>query len=199
MTTAEAAGAPAIGATGARPPFDAVTIAAHWTTVVLVAGLFGVAFMIGQARDAATAKVLLTVHRSLGVTVWSLTALRLGWRLTGATVPPLPGAMPAIQRLAARLNQWGLYALLLLQPVTGLAQSLFRGRAFDLFIWLVPVLTPRDKALVHLFNQVHEWGAWALAGLIALHAAAGLIHALVLRDGVFDSIWPRRRADKASR
>lgn len=85
MTTAEAA--PPRAAAASRPPFDAVTIALHATTVVLVLGLFAVALAMSQARGVE-ALTLLTVHRSLGVTVWALTLGRLMWRLKWATVWP---------------------------------------------------------------------------------------------------------------
>ena len=177
----------------ARPPFDGVTIFVHWTTVILVLGLFLVAWLLGQAQDGEAATRLLTLHRSLGVSLWCLTVLRLLWRLTGAKFPPFPASMPPVQQLAAKLSEYGLYALLLVQPATGVAQSLYRGKAFDLFLWPVPVIVARDRDLVHLFHALHAWGAWALAGLVGLHALAGLFHAFVLRDGVFQSMWPSRR------
>lgn len=191
MTTAEAALTPGLPtAQRRRAPFDRVTIALHWTTVLLVLGLFAVGWSMSLAPDAATAGLLLTIHRTLGVSVWTLTAGRAVWRRTGARLPPFPASMPPIQRLAARLNEYGLYALLLAQPVTGALQSVYRGKAFALFLWQVPTVVGRDKALVHLFHQVHEWGAWALVGLIGMHAGAALLHGLVLRDGVFESMAP---------
>ena len=33
--------------------------------------------------------------------------------------PPLPGGTPAVTRLAAHVNHWALYALLVLMPITG--------------------------------------------------------------------------------
>ena len=190
MTTAETSRDPRLESIVTRPPFDRVTIVVHWTTVLLVLALFIVAFARSQAQDEASATALLTLHRSLGVTVWTLTALRLGWRLTGAFLPPFPETMGAAQRLAARLSEYGLYSLLLVQPLTGAAQSLYRGKPFELFfVWQVPALVSRDKAMVHLFNSIHEWGAWAFAALIGLHAAAALFHRFVLRDGVFQSMW----------
>jgi superoxide oxidase len=174
-----------------RPPFDWVTIAVHWTTVALVLGLFALALAMSQVQDEASAKTLLTLHRSMGVTVWTLTVLRLAWRLTRATLPPYPESMGAPQRLAARLSEYGLYLFLLAQPVTGMVQSLYRGKAFDLFfLWRVPAIVGRDRAMVHLFHAIHEWSAWAFAALIGLHASAALIHRFVLRDGVFQSMWP---------
>lgn len=173
-----------------RPPFDAVTLLVHWTTVVLVTALFVVAWMMTQAPDGESEKQLLTVHRSIGAAVWMLTAARLAWRSTGMRFPPFPASMPKVHQWAAKASEYGLYGLLLVQPLSGLAQTLWRGKAFDLWFWRVPALVARDKTLVHGFHAVHEWGAWALAGLIGLHAGAALLHALVLRDGVFESMWP---------
>jgi cytochrome b561 len=190
MTTAEAARAAELP--HAHPSFDAATIAVHWASVVLVAALFAVALSLGRAENGQSAKMLLTLHRSLGVSIWLLTLLRLAWRLTRARVPALPESMPPIQRLAARLNEAALYGLLLVQPLTGLVQSLFRGKTFDLFFWTLPPLVARDKAIVHTFHAIHEWGAWTLAAVIGAHAAAGLLHGLVLRDGVFETMVPGR-------
>jgi cytochrome b561 len=201
VTTAELARAPQSVVAATRPPFDRVTIAVHWTTVALVLGLFAVALAMSQVQDEAGAKALLTLHRSLGVTVWTLTVLRLVWRLTRASLPPFPESMGAPHRLAARLSEYGLYLFLLAQPVTGMIQSLYRGKAFDLFyLWRVPAVVGRDRALVHLFHAIHEGSGWAFAALIGLHASAALIHRFVLRDGVFESMWrfgrrPNRRGD----
>jgi hypothetical protein len=61
-----------------RPPFDRVTIAVHWTTVLLVLAFFVVALARSQVQDEASATAPLTLHCSLAVNVWRLTALRLG-------------------------------------------------------------------------------------------------------------------------
>lgn len=193
MTTAEAARTPERQAFEAHSTFDPATIALHWVTVALVLGLFAAGWSIGLAQDGGTAKLLLTVHRSLGVTVWAVTMVRACWRLTGAWAPPLPKSIPPVQRFAARANEYGLYLLLAVQPVTGAAQSLYRGKAFDLFLWQVPAVVARDKTMVHRFHEIHEWGAWGLAALIGLHAAAALFHALVQRDGVMQSMAPMGR------
>ena len=190
----------ALAAPARRPPFDAVTIAFHWTTLAGVLGLFSAALLIDRAPDPAAAGLLLTTHRSLGVTVWTLTVLRLAWRLTRATLPPWPATMRWPQRLAARVSEYGLYGLLLLQPVTGVLQSLYRGKAFDLMVWRVPALVPPERALVDLTEGLHTAGALILAGLVGLHAAAALVHLVVARDGVFESMAPvarRRRAVSA--
>ena len=176
-----------------RDPFDPVIITLHWATLLGVIGLFTAALMIDRVSDPTMAGGLLTLHRSLGVTVWTLTILRLAWRMMRAKLPPWPDTVKAPQRLAARINEYGLYGLLLVQPITGVLQTLYRGRAFDLLLWRVPALVPRDKAIVHLTAGLHTAGALALAGLVGLHAAAALFHLFVARDGVFESMAPVRR------
>jgi cytochrome b561 len=194
VTTAEFARDPQGVVSATRPPFDRVTVAVHWTTVALVLGLFAVALAMSQVQDEAGARALLTLHRSLGVTVWTLTVPRLIWRLTRASPPPFPESMGAPQRLAARTSEYGLYLFLFAQPLTGMIQSLYRGKAFELFyLWRVPAVVGRDRATVHLFHAVHEWSGWAFAALIGLHASAALFHRFVLRDGVFQSMWPSGR------
>src|SRR6476660_2741452 len=90
-----------------------------------------------------------------------------------------------------------LYALLLLQPLTGLAQSLARGRSFMLFEWQVPKVMAGKKVLTLLFHQIHTVSAWLLLGLIGLHVLAALFHRLVLKDEVLQSMLPWRSTHAA--
>jgi cytochrome b561 len=193
MTTTEGARAPVLFHAAAPTRYDAATIAIHWTTALLVLALFASGWGMGLATDGDAARRLLTVHRSIGIAVWLLTCLRMGWRLTSPPTPELPARLPPLARFAARVNEAALYALLLWQPATGALQTVYRGKPFDLFLWQVSAFLPRDKALVHRFHNIHEWGAWLLAGLVLLHAAAALVHALVLRDGVFQNMAPLSR------
>jgi cytochrome b561 len=179
----------------ARPPFDTLTITLHWTTLLIVLTLFGSGLLYGQMEERSWAASLLQVHRSLGVTIWTLTAFRLLWRVTGARFPEFPASMTPVHQLGARLSEYGLYALLLIQPATGLAQTILRGRPFEVFAWSIPPLVARDVALVGTFRAAHEIGAWCLFALAGLHAAAALVHHFILRDDVLEAMAPafRRR------
>jgi cytochrome b561 len=152
--------------------------------------MFASAWLSGLATSQEQATLLLTIHRSLGVTVWAVTVCRLGWRLGFAATPPLPLAMPKIQQMLAKLNEFGLYVLLLIQPLTGIAQSLTRGRPFSLLGWDVPIVMAKDRALTSLLHGIHEISAWALLGLVGAHILAALFHRFVLRDRVFQSMSP---------
>lgn len=172
--------------------FDAVSIALHWLTLALVLGQFASALAIDHA-PATDALALLAVHRSMGLATWVVVAGRLAWRRSFARLPPFPASMPRLQQWAATANEYALYLLLLVQPLTGLGDTLLRGRPFALFGLEVPALLAARKDLYAPLHQAHALGAALLAGLIGLHAAAALLHALVLRDGVFERMWPRRQ------
>jgi cytochrome b561 len=173
--------------------FDVITIALHWTTLALILAMFASAWLYGQATDSDQANRLLAVHRSFGVALWSLTVCRLVWRLGFGVRLALPADMPRLQRRLAKENELVLYALLLSQPLTGMAQSLTRGRPFPLFGLVVPKLMAKHRDLTGVFHAVHEVTAWVLAGLIAGHALAALFHRLVRRDQVLQSMWPLSR------
>ena len=178
-----------------QPTFDGPTIALHWASALLVLLMFASAWLhvLAAARASDFAPALLQLHRSTGLTVWGFTALRLAWRLTNASLPPFPAQMTTLHRAMVKLNEYGLYALLLAQPATGLLTTLAGGRPFGLFWWRISPLMPRDDMLRTAFHLAHELGAWTLAALIAGHAAAALFHHVVLRDDVLARMAPAIR------
>ncbi|MGA7023539.1 MAG: cytochrome b, partial [Pseudolabrys sp.] len=164
----------------------------HWGTVLLVLALFASAWLhaLAETRQSHFTPILLQIHRSSGVTIWVVTALRLAWRVTKASLPPFPKQISKLHRATVKLSEYGLYALLLGEPATGLLATLFGGRPFALYLWRFPALMPRDLTLQAAFHFYHELGAWALAGLAVGHAAAALFHHFVLRDDVLESMAP---------
>lgn len=200
IESSDVAGAAGLGTTkrsSRAGQFDQVTIALHWLTLLLVAGQLTTAWLVSQAGDdAAAAAGLLALHRSMGLVTWCVVVGRLIWRARFAHKPPFPETMSKPQQWAATLNEYGLYALLLMQPLTGLGDTLFRGRPFTLAIWRVPPLLHADKPVFHALHALHEWGALALLALIGLHAAAALLHGVVLRDGVLQRMLPWTAADR---
>lgn len=141
-------------------------------------------------HNTSFAATILTTHRTSGVLIWIVSLVRLVWRHNFAYLPPFPESMPKLQQTFAKANEYSLYALLLIQPITGLGRSLFRGAPFELFIWEVPALFAQDDAIRHKLAEAHEFGANALLALIGLHAGAALFHRLILRDDVLQRMLP---------
>jgi cytochrome b561 len=173
-----------------RPPFDSITMCFHWLTLALIASLFVTAWMHDSAHTEAGAAALLQTHRSLGLMVWVVSVARLAWRRTGAYLPPFPKHMSTAQQLIAKASEYVLYALLLVQPLTGMAQTVLRGRGFDVFLTHVGPVLARDRALEHAFHDIHEIGGTLFLIVIGLHASAALVHHFFWKDGVLRSMLP---------
>lgn len=180
----------------AAPRFDAVTLWLHWIAAVLVLAQFATALSIDHI-DPTQADLVLSVHRSTGLALWGLVFARLVWRATFMRIPAPPAQTPPLQRFAARANEYALYALLLAQPATGLADTIFRAHPFAVFGLTVPVLAAKSRAIYRLAHTLHALGGWAFAGLISLHTGAALFHRFVLKDGVLQSMLPQRRSNDA--
>ena len=144
----------------AEPPaaadrYDRLSMVLHWAAVALVVFQFTTAFLPHQGEGART---LLTLHRSAGALTLVVVVFRLIWRVLFAHVPLFPESMPTPQRWAAKANEYALYAFLLLQPLTGLADAIFHGRPFVLFGLQAPALMAMDKPLFHLSGEFHGIG-----------------------------------------
>jgi cytochrome b561 len=129
------------------------------------------------------------VHKSIGITLWFLILARLLWRLKHRP-PALPEGMPAWQRVASKASHYGLYACMLLQPVTGYLGSQFTKYPIKYFGYALPHWGWDAPALKDLMSEVHFVTAMIFIGLIALHVAAALKHLLIDRDGVFQRMFP---------
>lgn len=184
----------------ARGQHQTLTIALHWITALLVVAQVALAIFQDQVSDAETRRVILAAHRSLGVVIWYLVIARLAWRLLGMRLVPFPASMSRWHQWGARLSEWGLYGLLLAQPLSGMAATVLRGQPFYLFGIQVPSLMAPDKVWAIVAQQLHTLGAYALASLVIVHAGAAILHRVIADDGVLDSMLPlpRRRSARSA-
>lgn len=170
--------------------YGTVALAAHWLVFLLVVALFAIAwYMTGLPLGPEKIRIY-NLHKSIGVLVLSLMALRLLWRWISPP-PPLPSDMADWERLAAQASHILLYTLLLTQPVVGIVHSWSANFPVVVFgLFSLPNLTGPSEALKAFLGATHFWIGWALLALIAVHAAAALRHHFVLRDDVLRRMLP---------
>jgi superoxide oxidase len=128
-----------LDATFESESFDRISIALHWIAALLIVMMFVTAWS-REAVDHDTRLVssLMTAYRTAGVVTWIVGWVRLVWRYNFAYLPPIPENMSNLQQWVAKANEYGLYDLLLVQPLSGLGNVLFRGRSFSSLIWGMP-------------------------------------------------------------
>jgi cytochrome b561 len=170
------------------PRFTATQRSLHWLMAVCILAMLFIG--VGMVSTATPSYLrLIHIHKPLGILILVLALLRLivRWRF-GA--PPLPADLPAPIRLAAHLSHYALYALMIAMPLIG--WGMLSAGAYPVVICGVslPAILPQNAELHALLRAAHTWLAFVFFALILLHLAAGLFHALVRRDGVFQSMAP---------
>ena len=169
----------------------------HWLTPPLVLAQVAVAWVMlslppANPQDAR----MYALHKSIGITIWLLIALRLTWRLTH----PAPKAGPDMPRaldVVGRVNHWLMYLVLFAMPISGYVSSAMgpHGAAF----WGVPLpALPHVDAIAKAASVGHVVAAYTLYALVVLHVTATVYHVAVRRDGVLQRMLPvQTHADPA--
>lgn len=159
-------------------PYTRTAIVLHWTMAVLILGtLVAGWFMVDLPLTPARVR-LFNYHKWVGITILSLAAARLLWRLFHKP-PALPGDLPRWQQRAARAVHWLLYGLFFAVPLAGWAYTSAAGFPV-VYLGLVPLpdWVPVDKALAEQLATLHAVLAYGLAAAVVLHIAATIRHAL---------------------
>ncbi|WP_064742866.1 cytochrome b [Pseudonocardia spinosispora] len=168
----------------------------HWLMAVMVLAML----VVGVTMVTTTAgyHVLLAIHRPLGVAILVLVVVRFGYRLWRRP-PPHPRQMHPLDRRAAIVTEYLLYALLLVQPLVGWATVSASGTPVVLAGSVhLPSIAPSVPSLYAALHQTHVVLAYALFLVFLGHLSGALVHALVLRDGVFERMVLGRRRVPAS-
>lgn len=168
------------------------SIALHWLLALMILGSLAVGLYMTGLPLSPTRLKLVNWHKWAGVTILALSAVRLLWRL--AHRPPPAAPMPAWQRRAAHGAHAVLYALFFAVPLAGWAYSSATGFPVVLFgVLPLPDFVGADRALSETLKPLHQWLAYVLAAVVALHVAAALKHHFVDGDGLLWRMMPARR------
>jgi cytochrome b561 len=134
------------------------------------------------------------------VAILVLVSIRLHYRL-GHPAPPLPRSMPAWQRIAAHASHLLLYGLMFALPLVGWGMLSAAGYPIVHYgAWQLPPILPHDVMLYAWLRTAHSILAFLLFFTFLAHLGAALLHGLVFRDGVLQSMLPwRLRADAGTK
>ena len=176
--------------------YTATAQALHWIVAILMFAVIPLAWvMVNMPRTAPSRETLYTLHKSVGITILALVAVRLAWR-AAHPAPPLPGKMAQWERRMAFASHWLLYAILIGMPVSGYLLSASGGNPVSYFgLFALPSL-PKDPAVSDTARWVHAAvGQWLVYALIVLHLVATAWHAAIRRDGVLDRMLPEQKSE----
>jgi len=186
----------------ARSDYSGFAKLLHWLIALVIAGMVGLGVYMTEVEGDLEYKLwLYQIHKSFGVTLFALLVIRLAWRQISPP-PPMPATMAGWEQRAAKVAHVGLYVLMFALPLSGWARVSASTlsvptQVFGLFtlphIPFLAALPSEDKQVLEpIFQTIHWAFAWTLVAVVALHAAAALRHAFILRDNVMTRMLPRR-------
>jgi cytochrome b561 len=179
------------------PHYHPIGIFFHW----LMAGMTFLQLWWGWRTstlmaDHAKAEAYV-FHAQLGAAILFVVVLRLGWRLLAPFIAPkleITEDLPGWQRLAAEATHWGLYALMIALPLSGLL--MLGATAPETMQQALGLPGLRDMPfadrarLEHFMERSHFVCVWLMSLLVALHVGAALKHHFIDRDDVLARMTP---------
>ncbi|WP_394777941.1 cytochrome b [Undibacterium sp.] len=134
---------------------------------------------------------LADIHKPLGLALLALAIARLLLRISEGkenaqrTISSAPGWQ---QRMAA-LSHFVLYGAMLIMPLLGWGMLSAAGYPLPgIGAFHLPAIAPQNVVLYACLRYAHGACGILFFAAIVVHVAAGLLHALILKDGVFSGM-----------
>lgn len=172
--------------TNSAAGYGLVHWALHWVTAGLVFWLIWLGWTMVDLPTGLQKFQDYALHKSLGLTVLVLVLARLLWRAANG-VPALPEGMSRGEAILANTVHHGIYALLVVIPLSGWLYSGATASPANYFgFFTVPDFVPVNESAARVFRLVHDVAGKLLMLCLVLHVAGALKHHFVNRDAVLE-------------
>ncbi len=164
--------------------FGSVAKFFHWISALLVIIMLTLGYFLDDIPSDWHGFAV-NIHKSIGIIVLGLMALRLLWRWIN-TQPVYSSHYPKLYITMIHCAHYALYIAVILMALSGWFMSTASGHVPLFLGWIdfpMPGV-PYNKAWASAAFQVHEVLAVALIVLIVTHICAGLFHHFILNDNV---------------
>lgn len=165
------------------PTFSPLTRVLHWVMALGILSTWALGAYVARMEVGLSNLWLFGVHKTLGISLLALAALRLLWHRLKPPPGPLPGP-PEWQMALARATHHALYVLMFAVPLSGWAYASATG--LDVLIFnrfVLPPIAPVSEIWEARLLLLHATLTWTLIALVTLHVAGALKRGLVSRDG----------------
>jgi len=164
--------------------------ALHWIIVLLIINQWIIAERADALPNGLAKLQVLAWHKSFGITILMLAAIRLVWRLVNPT-PDLTAETKPWERVLARLSHLLLYALIFAMPLTGWMMSSARNFPVSWFkLFQLPDLVAPGEQTFHQMLDLHHLLFKVLVGVALLHIAGALKHHFYDKNDVLKRMLP---------
>ena len=155
--------------------------AVHWLMAIMVLGMFALGYWMRTLGyyDPWYQRAP-ELHKSIGVILIGLLLVRIWWR--ARTLQPAPLGVNRLEIGAAHAVHMLLYLLLTAMAITGYLFATGDGKPLSIFGWIDLPSLLKSKSVADFAGMVHEWLAYGIISIAALHMLAALKHHFIDRD-----------------
>ena len=188
-----------------RVRYTRIAMLLHWAIALLIIanialGLSAALLPTSILSDTG-ARVVIDLHKSIGITVLGLAVVRVLWRMTHRP-PALPSVFPGWEKAAAHAAHIALYVLIFALPLSGwMHDSAWSAAASHPMYLFGLVPWPRIGFLMHFdpgfqeqihtqLGTLHTACGYALYAVLALHILGALKHQWIDRHPVLGRMLP---------
>ena len=172
--------------------YGGVAMVLHWSMALVMLGLLALGLWMVELPDGDPKWGWYGWHKSFGLLVLMLAVVRVLWRRRNVQ-PAMPAGLAAWERFAAHATHTMLYLAMFVLPISGYVDSSAGGYHVAFFgLFELPLVIPKNEALLEAAVLVHQSVAYGLIGLLVLHVGAVLKQHFVLRNDVLRRMLPRR-------
>ena len=141
----------------------------------------------GVEEEQSQRSFYFNLHKSVGLSLLMLIALRMYWRFTHRP-PAFLSSMKLWEKRLAKATHHSLYLLMFLIPLSGIIMSAGSKYGIKWFgIKVIPGFD--DKAIRELFFEFHEIFGLLLLLILILHILGAVKHSIVDKDGTLRRMW----------
>ncbi|GEA49626.1 cytochrome b [Vibrio inusitatus NBRC 102082] len=167
------------------------TIVMHWLTGVSFIGVFIVGLIMSEMDRGPNKFELMGYHKSIGVLILVVAALRILWRLKEGNLLSL-GSSPAWQKKIAHAVHGILMLATIAMPISGVIMSAGGGRAVDVFGWVIISEGKKVEWLQELGSTIHHSAVNIIVAMLILHIVGALKHQLIDKDGTINRMLGKK-------
>jgi len=155
----------------------------HWVSAILILGLFALGvWMRTLGYYDAWYQTAPHWHKQLGILLLVIMVVRLALRLFKSVPAPLSNHQPweiKVAHITHAVLYLGVFAIMLSGYLIATADN--RGVEV-LGLFTLPVLFTPFEGQEDIAGAIHEWGAYLLMGIVALHVLGALKHHIIDKD-----------------
>jgi cytochrome b561 len=179
--------------------YGQIAIFLHWSIVLLFAALIPMGLIMTAMNDSPEKWELYSLHKSLGMLVFLLIIIRIIWRWINPT-PLFPDTLNRYEKGLAHGVHLGLYAVMIIMPISGLIDSYgggYKTNFFGFFEVFPRVAIARSKELELFALAIHVYGSYLFYFLFFLHIAGVIKHHFILKDNTLRRMLPISLKEKS--